>query len=678
VLNEADSSRLAEHLASELADCRQRGIDRLDLRSGKQAPIMAPELQRLAAEYAAAEHLPTPGRIPQIKHLLHRALAAFAHDDQPDAQLISDLFFGDSDANVTRTAGELLDLAQKKHGEESEARFRERRRAAMLGFASFLIQFVADARQAAGNAVTGRGINVWDYDPVSFESADGGSGAETEHQAVATGYVGDGERFIRLLAEAVNVTIVGFTNEKLAAMLETALARKRERAHRPDAFWGSLRIVFLSDSLLDLVSDERSESPDRAETVRQRRQAAVYGRRSVSVFLGRSPASRCDTYESPFLPPLIGTLFEMPDRRRVVQLLVRHSRRNTPDHLYLELGDTAHQYFSAVFEDVIHSSISDNKVVPIGAPREGVFRCTGTRFRQNVLKDGSGAIGWLPMVLVITVRMRSGQGEPMLQLRGEGNATRELNHLSHLSGHIFQDDCLPDNPGLAGSSTEFGLQDEPPARAARRRVLMETGDDTPGELRPLTTRSYLQPDKEHLFCFVFIREFPADLQFPRQAEVHHVRLPVLLAIRENQALRKAVALCQVGTVSRRIRELAGEIAGLNLILHDHPELGQRFMNMPEWDEAEFEAIAGRVTELEAQTRQTVFSAGREVGLTGLSGFQYREFYTMLLPVYADLGVDGATGLLSAVHRDERKQAAIARLAQLYQDEDLMTSMPLEL
>jgi hypothetical protein len=55
-----------------------------------------------------------------------------------------------------------------------------------------------------------------------------------------------------------------------------------------------------------------------------------------------------------------------------------------------------------------------------------------------------------------------------------------------------------------------------------------------------------------------------------------------------------------------------------------------------------------------------------------------EHGCILLPVYADLGVDGAAELLAVVHGGERKQAAIARLAQLYQDEDLMTSIPLEL
>ena len=101
-------------------------------------------------------------------------------------------------------------------------------------------------------------------------------------------------------------------------MLEDALARKRAALNDPDAFWRSLRIVFFSDQLLDSITDERPEYPDRREAFRQRRLAAVYGRRSVTVFLRRIRATRWTVYESPFVPPVVGTLFELPTGRRVV------------------------------------------------------------------------------------------------------------------------------------------------------------------------------------------------------------------------------------------------------------------------------------------------------------------------------------------------------------------------
>ncbi len=97
-----------------------------------------------------------------------------------------------------------------------------------------------------------------------------------------SGYVEHGERFVALLAEANNVTVVGFTNERLTERLEEALQRKRAALARPDALWSSLRIVNVSTGLLDFLNDERWEYPDRKEAVRLRRLAAVYGRRERS------------------------------------------------------------------------------------------------------------------------------------------------------------------------------------------------------------------------------------------------------------------------------------------------------------------------------------------------------------------------------------------------------------
>jgi hypothetical protein len=42
----------------------------------------------------------------------------------------------------------------------------------------------------------------------------------------------------------------------------------------------------------------------------------------------------------------------------------------------------------------------------------------------------------------------------------------------------------------------------------------------------------------------------------------------------------------------------------------------------------------------------MFSNGREVQIAGLSGLQYREFFTMLLPLYEQFGVPGAAAQLT--------------------------------
>ena len=154
-------------------------------------------------------------------------------------------------------------------------------------------------------------------------------------------------------------------------MLRSALARKRAAMLRPDGCWSSVRVVFLGDELLDLVSDERGY-PDPVDARRLRRQLAVFGRRTVRVFLRGLPGrASWAIYDSPTFPPLIGTLFEMPEGRRIVQLLIRRRQRSASDHLFLELGDTRGHYFSAVFDEIVDNSIDDNKVVAGGRRSSG-------------------------------------------------------------------------------------------------------------------------------------------------------------------------------------------------------------------------------------------------------------------------------------------------------------------
>jgi hypothetical protein len=660
-------------IAEELTACRQRGIERLDLSSHNQNPVPTPVLQSLASEYVAARQIHAYGRISQLKYLFRDTIKAFAAENEADAQLVGDLFFGDSQNRVTKSAGELLDIARKKSGYRTEALFRQARRDALAEFARFLPDFAEDAKR--GN-LRSTGAGAEEPGRVSLlpqlwvTPTDSVPDPEVQHHGVTTGYVVNGEYFVRLLAEAANATIIGFTNENLASMLRAALERKRAALLRPDACWDSLRIVFLSDQLLDLVNDERREYPDREEALKQRRRSAVYGRRTVSNFLRSLPSARWTTYESHYFPPLIGTLFEMPNGQRIIQLLIRRPQRSAEDHLYLQLEDTQGNYFSAAFEEIVHGSVDDTKVVPFGFPAAERFRVVGTRYRQNVLRDGSGANGWLPLVLVITWRMRNGQAEPLLQLRTQLNAARELDRLSHLSDYILDDDRQ--------QMPEFGLDDGVPLRAARRRVQIETSEEDSGTLRPLGTSSYLHSDKEHLFFFVYSCEFPEGFQLSWHAEMFPVSVTELLAIRENQALRLARMLYESPPMHGKARSGAFEIAALNLTLHGHTEVAQKMTNAAARGTADIARVAPEIRALEEQTRQSWPGMEQETVLMGLSGLQYREFFSLLLPYYASIGVPGAADHLRRIDNDEGMRLAVARLAELYHDEGVMESILLEL
>jgi hypothetical protein len=666
---------LVAALSQELAACRKRGIERLDLRTHNQAPVERPELQRLASEYAAARRLSVSNNTAQIKLLLRDGIRAFSATSAADARLVSALFFGDSLDRVAKSAGELLDIAQKQSGITSDIRFRQARRDAFDAFADFLPGFVSSAAQADAEEEPDAGVTP-DIPPVLRPEEPEGAVPipEVEQRIANTGYIDDGEHFITLLARADNVTVVGVTNERLASMLRTALIRKRAAMLRPDGCWSSIRVVFLSDELLDGVNDERVY-PDPAEARLVRRRQALYGRGTVNAFLQGLPGrATWATFESPYVPPFSGTLFEMPDGRRIVQLLMRRRQRNPPDHLYLEFEDTSGHYFSAMFNEVVDASIDDNKVVPAGIViQDRRFRVSSTRYRRNVLIDGSHAKGWLPMVLVITWRERDGQAEPVLQLRTVLNARRELYRFSHLAGHIMQNE-----PAVPG--TEFGIEDDIPMAAARQLVQVETGEVGEEEpaLEPLTTGQYLHPDKEHLFFFVYGCQLSEGPQLWEEAELSALSVDDLLAIRENQVLRNALLLCDAGKLRPQIRAVAFEIAACNLVLHGHEDLAQKLTDAVAVRKPDLDGIAAEIRDREERTRQAWPAPEEDTEVMGIAGLQFREFYSILLPYFRRVGVPGAAEYLKFVNDDEAKRAAKERLSELYHDQRLMELIPIEL
>jgi hypothetical protein len=660
-------------LSRELAACRKRGIERLDLRTHNQAPVERPELQRLAREYVAARQLRVANNTAQIKVLLRDAIAAFSTTNAADARLVSALVFGDSLDRVAKTAGELLDIAQKQSGITNDIRFRQVRHEAFDAFADFLPGFVNSATLSEGDGETDAGV-THDVSPALRPPEPNGVPIpEVEQHIANTGYIDDGEHFITLLAQADNVTVVGITNERLASMLRTALARKRAAMLRPDGCWSSIRVVFLGDELLDEVNDERVY-PDPTEARLVRRKQALYGRGTVGGFLRGLPSrATWATYDSPYVPPFSGTLFEMPDGRRIVQLLMRRRQRSPADHLYLEFEDTRGHYFSAMFDEIVDASIDDNKVVPAGIVVRDRFQVRSTRYRRNVLVDGSHAKGWLAMVLVITWRQQNGQAEPVLQLRTEQNAIRELRRFTHLSGHIMQDE-----PAIPG--TEFGIEDDMPMSAGKRRVQLETREVDPGELtlEPLTTGQYLHPDKEHLLFFVYACQLPEGLQLWEKAEMSALSVDDLLAIRENQVLRNALSLCDIAPLRPVIQAAAFEIAACNLVLHGHEDLARKLTDAAASRRPDLDAIAAEIRDREERTRQVWPTDEGDTEVVGLAGLQFREFYSILLPFFARVGVPGAVESLKFVNDNEAKRAAKERLSELYHDQRRMELIPIEL
>ena len=89
-------------------------------------------------------------------------------------------------------------------------------------------------------------------------------------------------------------------------------------------------------------------------------------------------------------------------------------------------------------------------------------------------------------------------------------------------------------------------------------------------------------------------------------------------------------------------------------------------------------LSAELSRLEADTHRTWRGYEGVAELRGFSGLQFREFYAILLPFYASVGVPGAAGHLALLDEDDTKRAARARLSQLYRNERVMTSIPFEL
>ncbi len=664
------SSPRAKQIADELGRCRQRGLEYLD--RGDQAqqgyrgqrPVLTPQLGRLADLLGGRYEITAAGRIPKIKTLLSGALEEYsASENEEDARLIRSLLFSDSTLTVRKSAGTLLGDARRSFGEPSESLFRERFKKAFSNFAEFLVQVVdSEAEGTSHPSEVGRGVTL-------------GSSLR-----VTAGLVGNRpDRFIELLADSAQATVVGFDNELLEPALRAALSLKRERLNDPNAFWRSLEIVFLGEPLLDYL-DDHEVSPDRRVTLRERRRAMTKTRRAVQLLLRQVAPSGWTVSESPFMPAFTGSLCVLPDSRHVVQLMVRQPapRSRVADQVYLEFDDLPDEYFTTAFRRMVDRSITENRPVPVGNHFGSTFVCTETFDREAVLKPDRQ--DWLPMVLVITSQRWRGQVVPVLQLRTEEVAVREVGTVSHLSRHIYQDETSPLAGRTISAPPSFDAKSECALRAAQLRVQIETGDDTPPDIRELTTGKYINPNTDNLFFFVYSLKLPEEMRLWAGSEMYHFSLDELVNVRAHQALRVAAEICKVADRPAKFWSTAVELATLNLALHDYGELGDRLTRAAG---GSAKALVGLLADIESLIRSTALvrtSSGGELEIAGLSGWQYREFYTVLVPEYAKVGVPGASEELHRIGKisTSRVKNVLTRVTSLYQDEDLLRSIPIEL
>lgn len=127
-------------MADELVRCRRRGLDRIDRHVGAERPLELPTLEALYVRHF--EESPQRDRAVAFGTFIRRSVARMRRDRSAYAQLIEELFFGDTSEHLpTKSAGELLDAAGRRHPTLSVAVFRRKRRDAFIHLAQVMIDY---------------------------------------------------------------------------------------------------------------------------------------------------------------------------------------------------------------------------------------------------------------------------------------------------------------------------------------------------------------------------------------------------------------------------------------------------------------------------------------------------------------------------------------------------------
>ena len=423
------------------------------------------------------------------------------------------------------------------------------------------------------------------------------------------------EYFLRCLSQAANVTIIGITNQNLVTYLQEALDRKRSQEN-PEAFWNSLRVIFLSRSMLADVEDELIATfPDRNEASLNRVQIAVRSKRSLSNFLLReSRPQQWSLYECNFMLPLIGAIFEMPDGQKIVQIATPRPGYSTSDHLFFEFSQEASivAYYQSAFEEIVQRCTRLDEIVIVGTPqsREGsgfVFR--HTRFQRTVLRSQSNINDWLPLVFIVLWREEAGIVWPLMQIRTSENATRELDRLSCISGYINKRDCQELDTG------EFLLPTMAYLNAACRELQEELGIKdymwpTPELVREVR---FYHRDHENLYFFVCRLKVDIPLhRFHASSQLHEWSFAELLKVREYQVLSNALVFLSRDKASRSQLERTAHIIADNLVLHHQSSLAQNFLPVLYTGEDQCEKVRARLRVLmkEKQVRYDLYGESK--------------------------------------------------------------------
>jgi hypothetical protein len=145
-------------------------------------------------------------------------------------------------------------------------------------------------------------------------------------------------------------------------------------------------------------------------------------------------------------------------------------------------------------------------------------------------------------------------------------------------------------------------------------------------------------------------------------------------VREYQVLSNADKF--LGEVSHVAQpSLAAQVLANNLILHRHDNVAKLLIEAVQAGNG-FQLVQRKLRELMEQCRVYYLFHNKKRQILGLAEFQYREFFTSLVPAYAEIGVDGAQECQAWTKADESATKALKRLRQYYSDETTIRTVGL--
>ena len=481
------------------------------------------------------------------------------------------------------------------------------------------------------------------------------------------------EQFVTRLSKAERVTIIGMTNQNLVQYLEKAL-ELRGKAQNAGGFWESIRIVFLSETVLNTIDDElRVEYSDKSKANFERTRKAGRAKRAISyLFIRTQHPRQWSLHEYDAALPFVGTIYEMPDGQKIVELATLRPYTSQTELLYFEFSDglvpQVVNYYQNAFEEIIQHSTKQDEIVLVGnpPPQGKGFIWRHSKFRRSVLEPNPHSDDWIAVVMVLLWRKNEeGKAEPLLQIRTPENATRELDMLSNIAGYINQSDCREFD---SIRPADVALQRSAYENAVYRELQEELGvkhNWSKPEL--LNEIRFYYPDKENLYFYVCLMEIDFPLfNIESSANIRPWTFKQILGIREYQVLSRVNALLEEAS-NKVPSPLAVDVLANNLVLHKHAVLADMLYHVINTHSGHQE-LQSRLRNTMDQCAQFYMFQNTRRTIRGLAELQYREFFSTIMRAYSKIDVPEVQEYQEFITSDPGASSALKRLREFYENE----------